>query len=74
MTTLWISWAKQDDESFRARYAQLTEEYVQEQPAENETRYMVGSSRLSESAAQMLAVEFESVVYYNQYPEGFADG
>lgn len=72
--TMWLSWSVEDDDALRPRYFQLTGEEIQENPTEKDNRFLVGSSVLSLPVAQMLAVEFLSVQFHHDYPEGYDIG
>lgn len=72
--TMWLSWGVEDDAVLRPRYLQLTGEAIQEHPNEKGDRFLVGSSVLSLPVAQMLAVEFLSVQFHHEYPEGYDIG
>lgn len=58
--TTFIIWDKSDDTAFRQRYFDVTGERVQAQPDENvdDTKFMVGSARISASQLSALGKEF----------------
>ena len=60
-------------EDFKARYLELTGENIQDAPLTNEqeTHYMVGSSRLTQEDADTLASEFPMVNITNSWPVGW---
>lgn len=60
-------------EDFKARYLELTGEKIQDSPLENEqeTHYLVGSSRLTQEKADQLTSEFPPVTIVNTWPTGW---
>ena len=60
-------------EDFKARYLELTGEKIQNDPLENdqETHYLVGSSRLTQEIADQLISEFPMVTIANAIPTGW---
>lgn len=55
--TDFISWPKADDVSFREAYLQITGEIIQSDPNDADTRWQVGSGRLTEDMRlQLLAI------------------
>lgn len=62
-----------DFDSFKARYLELTGEKVQDNPLTNEqeTHYLVGSWRLTQTLADQLTTEFPMVTIVNAFPMGW---
>ena len=60
-------------EDFKARYLELTGEKIQDYPLvnEQETHYLVGSSRLTQEIADQLVSEFPPVTITNTMPVGW---
>lgn len=60
-------------EDFKARYLELTGEKIQDNPLENEqeTHYLVGSWRLTQTIADQLVSEFPPVTIANIIPVGW---
>lgn len=60
-------------EDFKARYLELTGEKIQDNPLTNEqeTHYLVGSSRLLQDKADQLVSDFPTVSISNVMPIGW---
>ena len=60
-------------EDFKVRYLELTEESIQSTPLTNEqeTHYLVGSSRLTQEISDQLTSEFPPVSIANTIPVGW---
>ena len=64
-----------DIDAFKARYLELTNEHIQNNPPQNEqeTHYLVGSSKLTQKVANQLSVEFPLVSNSKNIPDSWVD-
>lgn len=72
--TIYVVWPKAIDADFRAFYPTVATggETIQEQPFENATHFMVGTTRLGSQGVMALVAEFgDDVTFPEGYPSEF---
>ena len=68
--TLYVTWLKTEDVAFRAAYLDETGEAVEDYPRENATRYLLGSSIVTEADCAALDAVFD-ITYSSTEPSGY---
>lgn len=69
--TKFITWPRAIDADFRAQYAAVTNETIQDSPAANATHFLAGSSRLTGGEADTLQTAFPDIAVSDSMPQGW---
>jgi len=66
--TIYVTWHKDIDAAFRAFYptVALDGETIQDEPAETDTHYTVGTTRLTAQGMTALVAEFGDAVSFSE--------
>lgn len=71
MDETFIIWPKAVDAEFRAAYESEVGEAIQPDPIENDTHYLIGSSRVTTDQLEALGAQFDGVMSSQTWPESF---
>lgn len=71
MITFMI-WPHEDDAALRAAYLPIVGETIEDEPRNNGTHFLIGSSRLNSSHFSAITAAVPSTVFYSAEPEGWS--
>jgi hypothetical protein len=71
--TTFVIWPHAIDGDFRPAYAEIVQELVQEQPLDNGTHYMLGSSRITPEQCSTIQALFADVEFTETDPAWESD-
>lgn len=67
--TTFVVWPHTIDTTFRPAYAEIVQETVQDNPRNNGTHYLIGSSRITPLHIDTLRASFPDAEFLDEHPE-----
>ena len=68
----FMTWPHGDDSAMRAAYLPIVGETIEDEPRNNGTHYLIGSSRLNSGHFDAIAAAVASAAFYTSEPSGWS--